>query len=153
MAISISTEPKQGVEEELVARLDPLGAAPDADDQVHRDQAAFEEDVEQEQVLRGEGAHDQRLHQQEIGHVLGHALRDRAPARADADRHQEGGEHDQHERDAVDPERPVDSAAKGVAFDELPLRAVGIELDPEVNAERKVDQRSRSAQSSARRPP
>ena len=68
---------EQGVEEEFVARLDPLGAAPDADDQVHRDQAAFEEDVEQEQVLRREDAEHQRLHQQEGGHIFGHALLDR----------------------------------------------------------------------------
>ena len=51
-----------------------LGAAPNADDQVHRDEAAFEEDVEQEQVLRREGAHDERLHQQEGRHIFGHAL-------------------------------------------------------------------------------
>ena len=112
MAISISTEPSKRVEEELVAGLDPLGAAPDADDQVHRDQAAFEEDVEEEQVLRREGAHDERLHQQEISHIFGHALLDRAPASADTDRHQESGEHDQQQGDAVDAERPADPSAE-----------------------------------------
>ena len=42
-----------------------FGAAPDADDQVHRDQAGLEEDVEEEDVLRHEDADHQRLHEQE----------------------------------------------------------------------------------------
>ena len=37
---------EEGVEEELVAGLDAVSAAPDADDKIHRDQPAFEEDVE-----------------------------------------------------------------------------------------------------------
>jgi hypothetical protein len=42
-------------------------------------------------------------------------LLDRPPAREDADRHQEHGEHDQHQRDAVDPsahEKPAESGAR-----------------------------------------
>ena len=58
----------------------PLGAAPDADDQVHRDQAGLEEDVEEEDVLRHEDAEHQRLHEQEGGHIFRHPPLDRFPA-------------------------------------------------------------------------
>jgi hypothetical protein len=40
MASSISTEPSKRVEEELEGRVDAPFAAPDADDQEHRDQHA-----------------------------------------------------------------------------------------------------------------
>ena len=43
---------EQRIEEELIARLDPVRPAPDADDEIHGDQAGFEEDVEQEHILR-----------------------------------------------------------------------------------------------------
>ena len=132
---------EQGVEEEFVARLDALGPAPDADDQIHRDQAALEEDVEQEQVLGGKDADHQRLHQQEGGHIFGHALLDRAPAGADADRHQKQRQHDQHHGDAVDAQRPVDPAAEPDPLDELPLRAGRIVGGPQPGPERQVDQR------------
>ena len=39
---------EQGVEEEFIGRVDAVLAAPDADDQVHRDQAGLEEDVEED---------------------------------------------------------------------------------------------------------
>ena len=63
---------EQRVEEELEARIDPARAAPDADDQEHRDQAAFEEQIEQHQIERAEGADHQRLEHQEGDHVFAH---------------------------------------------------------------------------------
>src|SRR3546814_15962763 len=57
----------------LVAGIDAVGPSPHAYDQVHRDQSGFEEDVEQEQVLRRETADHQRFHDQECGHVFAHA--------------------------------------------------------------------------------
>ena len=121
-------------------------AAPDADDQIHRDQAAFEEDVEEQQVLRGEGADHQDLGGEHRRHIFGHALLDRDPARTDADRHEEDREHDQQQREAVDAQRPgeIDAADAEQAgmLDELPLgstRAL-IEIGPEPDAERQIDQ-------------
>jgi hypothetical protein len=84
---------EQRVEEELVARVDAVHAAPDADDEIHRDQAGLEEDVEQEQILRREHADHQRFHEQERGHIFADALFDRVPAGENADRHQEYGQH------------------------------------------------------------
>jgi hypothetical protein len=51
-------------------RLDPPGPAPHADEDVDRDQHRLEEDVEQDQVLRGEDADeraDQEQHEPEVG--------------------------------------------------------------------------------------
>ena len=39
-----------GVDEELDGGVEPVGASPDPDDEVHRDQHHLEEDVEDEQV-------------------------------------------------------------------------------------------------------
>ena len=70
MASSISTEPEQGVEEELEARVDAPRPAPYADDQEHRNEAALEEQVEQDQIERREGADHQGLERQERDHVF-----------------------------------------------------------------------------------
>ena len=132
---------EQRVEEELVAGVDAVRAAPDADNQEHRDQAAFEEDVEQEQVLRGEGADHQHFGDEERRHIFGHAPRDRLPARADTDRHQEHGQFDQQQREPVDAERPAEAAEQRHVLDELPLRAAILEMAPQHDAEHEIDQR------------
>ena len=141
MAISISTDPSQRVEEEFVSRLDPLGPAPDADDQIHRDQAAFEEDVEQQQVLRGEHADHQRLHDQEGGHIFGYALSiafQLAPMQI--------GIRNRVSMISISamPSMPIaqaTAAAELVMFDELPLRAAGSKAAPQPDADAEADQR------------
>ena len=47
---------EQRVEEEFVGGVDAVRAAPDADDQIHRDEAGFEHDVEKVEILRREDA-------------------------------------------------------------------------------------------------
>jgi hypothetical protein len=108
---------------------------------IHRDQAGFEHDVEQEQVLRREDADHQRFHQQERGVVFALALVDRQPAGADADRHQEHRQRDQHQRDAVDAQLPFEAREQRGVFGELPLRAAGIEVRPQQHAKDEIDQR------------
>ena len=59
-----------GVDDERDRRLHPVAAAPDADQDVERDQHRLEEGVEEQQVLRGEDADDragQQQHQCEVG--------------------------------------------------------------------------------------
>jgi hypothetical protein len=51
--------PKEGVKEELERGIDAVLTAPDADDQEHRDQTGFEEQVEQHQIQRAEHAQHQ----------------------------------------------------------------------------------------------
>ena len=62
------------VEDELERGVDAPLAAPDADDEEHRDHHRFPEQVEQEEVLRDEGAQhrelDQEHHRVEELHVL-----------------------------------------------------------------------------------
>jgi hypothetical protein len=95
---------EEGVQEELERRVDAPRAAPDADDQEHRDQHRLPEEVEQQRVERAEHADHQPFHDQERGQVLRRALLDRGPAgNHDRDRHQRRQQHEGH-RDAVEPE-------------------------------------------------
>ena len=67
------------VDDELDRRAQPSRPAPDADQDVERDQHRLEEDVEEQQILRGEDADDragQEEHQPEVG-----ARRGRGPPR------------------------------------------------------------------------
>ena len=132
----------EGVEEELEARVDPARPAPHADDQEHRDQAAFEEQIEQHQIERAEGADHQRLEHQEGDHVGLHPALDRGPARQDRDRHQRGGEDHERQRNAVDAHRIVDGAAEPrPLFQELEIGRSRIEAPDQDQRDRKRDQR------------
>ncbi len=71
---------EQRIEEELEGGVDPVLAAPDADDQEHRDEAALEEDVEQHEIERTEDADHERLEHEESDHVLFDAVLDAHPA-------------------------------------------------------------------------
>jgi hypothetical protein len=123
---------EQRVEEELERRVDAPLAAPHADDDVHRDQAAFEEDVEQHDVERAEDADHQRFQDQEGDHVGLDALLDRFPAGQDRQRHQEGRQDDEQHGDAVDAHVVGDAAVQPVdLLDELETRIGGIEADPD----------------------
>ena len=68
---------EQRVEEELDRRVFAPRAAPDADQEVHRQQHHFPEDVEQEEVERQEDAEHARFEQQEQNAVGLHVLVDR----------------------------------------------------------------------------
>ena len=133
---------EQRVEEEFEGRVDPARAAPDADDQEHRDQAAFEEQIEQHEVERREGADHQRFQKQERHHVFAHARRHRFPARNDAERHQSGGQDHERQRNAVDTHVVGDAAGepRGL-FDELEIRTRRIETPDQDQRHRKGDQR------------
>ena len=133
---------EQRVEEELEACVDPPRSAPDADDQEHRDQAAFEEQVEHHEIERRERADHQRFQHQERDHVFLDALLDRQPARDDADRHQRRGQDHERQRDAVDPHVIVDRAVKPrPLLDELEFRRAGIEAPDHHQRNRERDQR------------
>ena len=69
------------VEDELDRRVDPVRAAPDPDDQVHRDEDDLPEDVEEEQVEGDEDADHPDLEDQERDHVLLDPVLDRARTR------------------------------------------------------------------------
>jgi hypothetical protein len=67
------------------------------------------------------------------------------PAGADADRHQEHRQHDQHQRDAINAQLPGEAREQRRAFGELPLRAADVVIGPQHGAEREIDQRCEPA--------
>ena len=91
----------QCVEDELDRGVDAIGATPDADDQIHRNQHDLPEDVEEEEVEREEDAEHPCLKNQEADEVLLHAVLDRAEARQDADPAEQRGEHHKSARKTV----------------------------------------------------
>jgi hypothetical protein len=93
---------EEGVKEELEARIDAVLAAPDADDQEHRDQARLEEQVEEHQIERHEHAQHQRFQHEEGDHVFLHAVVT-SQRRRDGQRHDEGRQHHEQHADPVHP--------------------------------------------------
>ena len=97
----------QRVQKELDRRVFASRPAPDADQEVHRQQHHFPEHIEQEEVERQEDAQHAGFQQQEqyaVGlHVLGH--RPTGTHRQQAD---QCGEHDQRQADPVDSHEVVD---------------------------------------------
>ena len=106
-------------EEELHRGVDAPRAAPDADDEVHRHEHDFPEDVEEREV---EGARGSRASR---SRAPGRRSRSRARGsstcvseKSSDDRGQERRQQDEHERDAVDPDRVAD-AERGNPVDAL----------------------------------
>ena len=133
---------EQRVEEELEGGIDPARAAPHPDDQEHRDQAALEEQIEQHEIERAEGADHQRFQQQERHHVFAHPHRHRFPARQDAERHQGGGQDHERQRNAVDAHVIGDAAGEPRRLlDELEIRLRRVEAPDQDQRHREGDQR------------
>ena len=135
---------EQRVEEELDRGVHPVRATPDADDDEHRYQRAFEEDVEEHRVQRREDAVQQAGHDQEGGEVLLRARFNRRPA---GDHHQYGDEavqQDEEQRDAVDAQVVVDVEAldPAVQLDELHGAGGGIEAAVKRQGDEEADYRA-----------
>ena len=109
---------EEGVEEELERRVDPPLAAPDPDDEEHRDQPRLEEEIEEHEVERAEHAEHQRLQHQERDHVFLDAGLHR-PAGGDGQRHEEGREQDEEDRNAVHAHLVVQARDPVEILDEL----------------------------------
>ena len=139
---------EEGIEEELHRRVDTARTAPDADDDEHRDQHAFEEHVEQHRVDGGEHADHQAFQEQEGRDVLVHALVDGAPR---TDQHQRGrqrGQHDQRDRNAVRAEVVLDVVGGNplALFNELQAGGEIVESGEQRNAQRERRHRDRQRQ-------
>ncbi len=125
----------QRVEEEFEAGVDAPLAAPDADDEEHRNEAALEEEIEQHEIERGKDAEHQRLEHEEGDHIILHPVGDRFPRGGDAERHQEGGEQQEGDRHAVDAHLVDEARAEpALLLDELERRRRCVE--PAVGDER-----------------
>ena len=125
------------VEKELEARVDAPLAAPDSDDEKHRNEAALEEEIEQHDVERAEDAYHQRLEHQEGDHIFLHALLDRVPGGENGEGHQEGRQQDEGHRKAVDAHLVDEARAEPVfLLDELKRRACRVEAGPDDKRQR-----------------
>ena len=134
----------QRVEEELDRGVKFARAAPDADQQVHRNQHGFPEDEEEEEIKRHEDAEHAGLQNQEPDVVFLDTILDGGPGREDRDPAQQRGEHDEQEGNAVD----ADHVARADGGNPVVGRALnefeaGLEaLRPEPGHQRQRDQES-----------
>ena len=93
------------VEEELDRRVDAIGAAPNADDHVHRDQRRFEEHIEQQAIGGGEDAdHQRRTGSGRPRSTAATRVFDHLPAREHDEHRHERGQQNEPDRNAVDAE-------------------------------------------------
>ena len=101
----------QGVEEELDGGVELAAVSPNADDEIHRHQHDFPENVEEEEVERHEDAQHAGLEQHEHDVVFAHALLNGRPGGKHGNKAQHGSQHNQQEADAVDAQ--VEAGADG----------------------------------------
>ncbi len=135
---------EQRVQEELDGRIKFARSAPDADQQIHRNQHRFPENKEQEEIERHEDAEHSRLQQQKPYVIFLHPNLDGRPRRKNRDPTEQRGQHDQQERNAVNAQ-VVTRANRGDpvvgrALDEL--EAGRKTLRPEHRHQRQGDQES-----------
>ncbi|HMO25550.1 MAG TPA: hypothetical protein PKB10_04710 [Tepidisphaeraceae bacterium] len=95
-------------QEELAGGVAPLRSAPDADDEEHRHEREFKEDVEQQRIARQEHADHEAQQREHPGVILLLTVLDRRKARRDRQRHEPHCQQHQPERDGVHPERELE---------------------------------------------
>ena len=101
---------EHGEQDELHRRVDAPAPAPDADEEIHRDEHGLPEDIEQEEVQGDEDADHAGLEQQhEHGEFLDPVV-DRAPGGEEGQRRQESGQEDEEQADAVDADVIIEAA-------------------------------------------
>ena len=94
----------QGIDHELDRRVAAPRAAPDRDDEVHRDQHGFPEDKEEQEIERHEDAQHAGLQDQEKGVIFLETVLDRGPARQDRQEPDHRSQHHQQQSQPVDAE-------------------------------------------------
>jgi hypothetical protein len=143
-ATSISSEPISVYRKKLDRRIDPIGAAPYADDEIHRDQHRLEERIEQDAVERDESTVDEPRLDQERRHVLRDPGFDDFPAGPyHKYRHQAVQQHEQH-RDAIDTEQIMNVEAGNPVgvFDKLHAGRRRVEMQPQRQCHQEARQRA-----------
>jgi len=102
---------QQRVQKELERRVDFVGTAPDANDEVHRYQGGFKEDIKQHTIQRTKDTDHETAQDQESAHVLVHPPRNDFPT---GDHHNDidkRRQQDEPHRDAINPEVVIDVEA------------------------------------------
>jgi len=133
---------EQCVQKELVAGIDPTLAAPNPDDQEHRDQTALEEGVEENQIKGAEHADHEHFQKQKRDHVFLDPGLDRFPARKDAEGHQRRRQQNEQDGNAVDAHLIGNGTAQPIdSLHHLEVGIGGIELRQDQKRKQEVDNR------------
>ena len=126
---------EQRVKKKLESRIDPVRAAPHPDNQEHRDQHAFEEHIEQDEIEGAKNSDHQGLEHEEGDHEFLDAELDHFPGGDDGDERQDGRQQHKEQGDAVDPHVIIEiEAAEGDPtrpLDKLKVGGAGIEIEPQ----------------------
>src|SRR6185437_6509887 len=89
-------------QEKFYGGVDAALMAPDADQEIHRDQRYFPEHIKEEKIEGTEDAHESKFEQQEKREELFHAAVDAAPRDENANGRKKRGENDQPQAEAVE---------------------------------------------------
>ena len=133
----------QRVEEKLDGGIQPVRAAPDADEEIHRHQHDLPEEEEEQEVERHERAEHPGLQDEQEDVVLLHALGNGVPRRQHGDRPHHGRQENQQRAEAVGAEEifGADGRDPGRALDELKLGVLRVVLEPQGNRDNEPRER------------
>jgi len=133
----------EGEEEELHRRVDAALAPPESDEEVHRDEHRLPEDVEEDEVERGERPDHRRLQDEERDAVLLDPILDVVPRAEHDDGPEEGGEQDEEERHPVETDVVAEPERRRPVYLllELPAARLRPEADPQRQREEEGDDR------------
>ena len=133
---------EQGIKKQLEGRINTPLSAPYADDQEHRDQHAFEEDVEHHEVEGAEHADHHGLKDQEGDHIFAHPGLHCFPGRQNTNRCQQRGQQHEQYRNTVHAHVIAHAKIREPIkpFDELKLCLVLVKTEPEHEREHEGDQ-------------
>ena len=136
---------EHGEEDELHRRVDAPAAAPDADEEVHRDEHGLPEDIEEEEIQRDEDADHAGLEQEHEDGELLDPVADGPPGREQGQRRQERGQKDEEQADAVDADMIIEAASEpGGPLDEFGQARCPAEA--EIQRQRQAESQERHGQ-------
>src|SRR3990170_4808935 len=112
---------EKGIKEKLDGGVNAVRPAPQADDEEHRYQHGFPENIEEDAVERAEHADHEPFHDEKRGVVLRYLRFDHLPGGDDDQHGTEARQQDQQQRNAVDTETiaDVECLDPGVILDKL----------------------------------
>src|SRR5258708_6701240 len=108
--------------------VDPASMAVHANQQRHRDQRRFPEEIEQEQVERGENADQGRLQDQQQYKEFLDPLMNRCPRNQHAQRRQERSQHHQPDGNSVDAHVVMNVGGRDPDFVDLELEGASLAM-------------------------
>jgi hypothetical protein len=141
---------REGVDEELHRRVQPVLRAPHADEEIHRHEDELPEHIEEHEVEGREGPDHRRLEDEQRDHELLHAVLDGRPGREHHDGRERRREHHEQQRHAVEADVVAhpDRADPGDELLELELGGAGggVEPEPQAEGDEEGDERDREGE-------